>query len=180
MEDALKQLEALLQARLPSAALERVAAIDAWGETQGPFVQVLLTSDRWMCVVCVLTHPIRFDSHPGIPHAGTLAVLVLCLVVLLASVALLSGQCVEQPPRSVPICMPPLTIPTQPNFHRRRHLQRREQRGCQRAEGRARGEGGAGAACGAVRWRQDGDLPPGASIHMDAGNEAPVCGMSVC
>lgn len=36
MEDALRQLEGQLQARLPPNAWERVAAIDAWGAAQGP------------------------------------------------------------------------------------------------------------------------------------------------
>lgn len=35
MEDALRQLEGQLQAHLPPPALERVAAIDAWGQAQG-------------------------------------------------------------------------------------------------------------------------------------------------
>lgn len=40
MEDALRQLEAQLRARFPPAALEKVGALDAWGEAQGACMYV--------------------------------------------------------------------------------------------------------------------------------------------
>jgi uncharacterized membrane protein YgcG len=197
MEDTLKQLEVQLQARLPPAALERLAAIDAWGETQGACLSVVvcmyarrtLAQACWWCVVvcirvvvCVCTTHIgrrttgctppppphtHIHTCTGIPHAGTIAVALLCLVLLLVSTALLAGE--SRSRDWTPRLHSPIDKPTDASHHttsqtrRRRHLQRRRQRGRQRekAEGRA-GEGGGRAPCGAM-WRgQDGDISSGA------------------